>query len=112
MRTTVTSDALLVLCSCPDGQTAAELAHELVARKWSACVQIVPSITSVYTWQGKVCQENEALLVIKTASKTISALTKWLVTAHPYDEPEVIAMPITAGSPTYIDWLLQNSGGR
>lgn len=112
MRTAVTTEASVVLCSCPDQETAGQLAQELVSRGWSACVQILPAVTSVYSWQGKVCQESETLLVIKTATASVTTISRWLETAHPYEVPEVIAMPITAGSPKYIDWLLNNSAGQ
>ena len=112
MQTAVTTEASVLLCSCPDQETAQQLAQELVTRGWSACVQVLPTVTSIYTWQGKVCQESETLLVIKTATDSITTISQWLETAHPYKVPEVIAMPVTAGSSTYIDWLLSNSTGH
>ncbi len=112
MHNEVTADALLALCSCPDHDTARRLAQQLVKRGWSACVQILPGVTSIYRWQGKVCQEKETLLVIKTTADTMPILTEWLISAHPYTVPEVIALPITAGSREYIDWLLSHSAGR
>ncbi len=111
MQFVVTSDTLIMLCSCPSHAIARQLAEQMVAEGWSACVQIVPGITSIYQWQGKVCQESEVLLVIKTATDVITTLTQWLIEAHPYDVPEVITIPISGGSQMYLDWLLSNSAG-
>ncbi len=112
MQMAVTTEASVILCSCPNLEVAQQLARELVTRGWSACVQILPAMTSIYIWQGKVCQENETLLVIKTASVNITIISEWLDASHPYEVPEVIAIPVTAGSATYINWLLSNSTGR
>lgn len=112
MQMAVTTEASVILCSCPNPEIAQQLARELVTQGWSACVQILPTVTSIYTWQGKVCQENETLLVIKTATASITTISQWLEAEHPYEVPEVIAIPVTAGSPTYINWLLSNSTGR
>lgn len=111
MASVIPSHAVVALCSCPDQAVAEQLAHELVHRKWSACVQILPSITSIYVWQDNVCQENEVLLVIKTVTETIPAIKDWIVDAHPYDVPELIVMPVIAGAQSYMDWLLPNSIG-
>lgn len=112
MQSAVPSDAVVAFCSCPDQTTAEELARGLVEKGWSACVQIMPLVTSIYVWQGELCQENEVLLVIKTAAEIMPKLTQWLIAQHPYDLPEVIAVPVVAGASGYIDWLLQNSRGN
>ena len=72
------------------------------------CANIVPRVTSVYVWEGKVCEDSEALLVIKTTDEVVDALSERLVALHSYDVPEVISLAIdpTRGNATYLKWLL------
>ncbi len=102
------SDNLLVLCTCPDGNIAQSLAKTLVERKLAACVSIVNAIQSVYCWQGKIHQDTEVLLLIKTTTNGWAALEQALLELHPYDVPEIIAMPIVAGSKDYLSWVGEN----
>ncbi|WP_456417841.1 divalent-cation tolerance protein CutA [Thiolapillus sp.] len=102
------SDNLLVLCTCPDGNVAEYLANTLVERKLAACVNIAGAIRSVYPWQGKIQQDNEVLLLIKTTAAGWANLEQALLELHPYDVPEIIAMPIVAGSKDYLNWVGEN----
>lgn len=99
------SEHHVILCTCPDDATARELAGRVVEEKLAACVNIVPGLTSVYEWQGRVETDPETLLIIKTAGDRVDALTERLASIHPYDVPEVIALPIEAGLPAYLKWL-------
>lgn len=102
----------VVLCTAPPDR-AADLAKEVVGRRLAACVNIVPGLRSIYRWQGEICDDAESLMVIKTRSECVAALTEALLELHPYDTPEVIALPIEdgAGNPAYLQWLLDESGG-
>lgn len=96
---------LLVLCTCPDQHTASRLAHDLVAQQLAACVSISAPVTSVYRWQGKVEQASEVQLYIKTTVETYPALERSLQEQHPYELPEIVAIPLTAGLPDYLEWV-------
>ncbi len=99
---------ILVLCTCPQGEIAERLAKMLVEQKLAACVNINDSIQSVYRWQGKIQQDREALLMIKTSEQLWSRLEQELIRHHPYEVPEIIATPISAGSEHYLSWVEEN----
>lgn len=101
----MSSDTQLVLCTTPDQETAGQLARLVVEQKLAACVNIVPQLVSVYEWEGKIEQENEVLLLIKTQSSCFEALQNLLQKEHPYDVPEIIALDIDAGLPAYLNWI-------
>ncbi len=103
------TQALVVLCTCPSQEVAEALAGELVEARHAACINIVPEITSVYRWQGAVQQDSEALLIIKTTRDAFPALQEALKQGHPYELPEVIAVPVANGSPEYLAWLNASS---
>jgi periplasmic divalent cation tolerance protein len=79
----------------------------LVANKLAACCNIIPGLTSVYEWEGKVCQDSELLLMIKSTKEALPRLTTAVQTEHSYDECEVIAVPIVGGSQSYLEWVAQ-----
>jgi periplasmic divalent cation tolerance protein len=94
-------------CTCPNAEMARSLAETLVAEDLAACVNIIPGITSVYRWESQVETDSEVLLLIKTSEPTIAAMTARITSLHPYDVPEVISHPITAGHENYLDWVRQ-----
>jgi periplasmic divalent cation tolerance protein len=95
-----------VLCSCPDTETANMLAEQLVGNHLAACVSVVPAVTSFYHWEGRLQKDSEALLVIKCAEHSWQELHDYLLRKHPYDNPEVIALPVSKGSGRYLDWII------
>jgi periplasmic divalent cation tolerance protein len=95
----------LILCTCPDKATAKKLAHLLVSKKLAACVNIVPGITSVYSWEGEIESVTECQLIIKTSKDNYAAIETTLFKHHPYELPEIIAVPIERGLPEYLDWI-------
>jgi periplasmic divalent cation tolerance protein len=99
--------AIVVLCTCPDEPVALDIARVLVAEGLAACVNRLSPVTSVYRWQGRICEESEQLLIIKTIPARYEALEMRLKTLHPYETPEIIAIPVTAGSSHYLAWLAQ-----
>lgn len=99
----------LVLTTCPDLDRARNLAELLVRERLAACVNIVPLVHSVYEWQGAVQQEAECQLLIKTSSGRYAALEETLRRHHPYELPEIIAVPLTAGLPAYLHWIDQQT---
>ena len=99
----------VVLCSCPDVATAEKLAAGLVEHRFSACVSIVPLVRSVYRWEGQIQTDNEALMVAKTSARALAGLEKWLNDHHPYEVPEIIALPVRGGLPAYLDWVAKET---
>ncbi len=101
------TDALVVLCTCPEATTARRLAGILVRERHAACANILPGLESVFEWQGKMEAETEALLVIKTTAEAYPALEETLAREHPYELPEIIAVPVKRGLEGYLQWVKQ-----
>jgi len=101
------TEALLVVTTVDDEGVAAQLAHEAVEQRFVACVHILPPGRSVYLWKGQVEEAREYTLLLKTAAARYGALENWLAARHPYQTPEIIALPISAGLPDYLDWIEQ-----
>ncbi|CAL9699798.1 unnamed protein product [Knipowitschia caucasica] len=91
--------------TCPNHTVALELARGIVQRKLAACVNIVPAIKSVYEWQGKIEEDDEVLLMVKTRSSMVSSLAEFVRSNHPYEVAEVISLPIEQGNPPYLKWI-------
>jgi len=101
------NDALLVLSTCPDKNCAEQIARSLVDQGLAACVNISAQITSVYRWRGETESAEEVLLLIKTCARRYAQLQQALCSLHPYELPEIIAVPVTQGLPEYLDWVDQ-----
>ena len=101
------SEYWVVLNTCPDAGSAEKIARALVDRKLAACVNMLPGLRSVYTWKGVCETAEEHLLVIKTSSSVYPALEQAILELHPYELPEIIAVPIAAGLPGYLTWINQ-----
>ena len=103
------SEYLLVLCTTPPGENSTDpgprLARGLVENRLAACVNILPRVRSFYTWENSVHDDAECQLLIKTTRQRFDALRTWLLDAHPYDEPEIVAVPIADGSDGYLAWV-------
>ena len=102
---------LLCYCSCPDGASAQAIAEALVGERLAACVNRLPGIHSTYRWQGAVTTDNEELLLIKTVAGRYEALKARLLQLHPYELPELIAVPVEHGHAAYLDWVRTNATG-
>ncbi|MBL1262527.1 divalent-cation tolerance protein CutA [Candidatus Methylomicrobium oryzae] len=99
------NDAQLILCTCPDRETAEKIAHRLVESRLAACVNILPGLTSIYTWENRLETAEEHLLLIKTAGGRYPDVEQSIREQHPYDLPEIIALPIARGLPGYLNWI-------
>jgi periplasmic divalent cation tolerance protein len=98
--------ALLILCTAPaKDDTASTLARGLVEARLAACVNILPEMRSVYRWQGEIHEDPEVQLLIKTRPELFAEIEQWIRQHHPYDVPELIALPVVQGSPAYLEWL-------
>ena len=102
-------ELLVVLCTVPDAAVAERIATALVEERLAACVNLVPGATSIYRWEGKLQRDAELLLVIKTAAERLAALTARVQALHPYEVPEIIALPITMGARPYLDWITEST---
>jgi periplasmic divalent cation tolerance protein len=96
---------VLVLSTVPDEAIGRKIARTLVEARLAACVTITARCRSRYRWEGKVCDESEYILFIKTRAGLYAKLEKTLKTLHPYKVPEIIALPIVKGSRAYLNWL-------
>jgi len=100
---------IVALCSVPNRDTGERIARALVEERLAACVNLLPGLVSTYRWQGKVEQAAECLLIIKTAQSRFDTLRERIKTLHPYDVPEIIAMPISQGDTQYLKWISENT---
>lgn len=107
MRKTV--QHILVITTCPGSISAKKIANDLVTEKLAACVNIIPEVQSFFSWVGKVDMANEYMLIIKTTSGNFAALEKYIKKTHPYELPEIIAVPIEAGLTAYLEWISKNT---
>ena len=100
----------MVTVTTPDGQLAAELARVLVGERLAACVQVGGPIDSTYRWDGEVHLDREWLVTAKTVESRVPALARRVQELHPYEVPEVVALPAVGGSEAYLDWVRNGSG--
>ncbi len=95
----------MVLVTAPDLKTARRLAKATLEERLAACVTLIPRIESHYRWKGKIESGLEVLLVFKTAASRLKALEALVLREHPYDTPEILAIPLGSGTARYLDWL-------
>ncbi|WP_029591435.1 divalent cation tolerance protein CutA [Franconibacter pulveris] len=98
-------NAVVVLCTAPDEATAQELAAKVLAEKLAACVTLLPGASSLYYWEGKLEQEYEVQMLLKSDVARQQALLTCLKTHHPYQTPELLVLPVLHGDNDYLSWL-------
>ncbi|WP_313652840.1 divalent cation tolerance protein CutA [Pantoea sp.] len=98
-------NAVVILCTTPDQATAQQLATLALDARLAACVTLLPGVTSWYRWQGKIEQSREVQMLLKCDSDRQQALCDLLKAAHPYDVPELLALPVQYGDSEYLSWL-------
>lgn len=99
------NEILLVITNLPDAPAAEKLARHLIEERAAACVNQLAPCISTYRWQGKIESATEVPLLIKTTQAAYPRLEKMIREAHPYELPEIIAVPVTAGLPAYLNWI-------
>ena len=104
----MSTDLQIALCTVPDEKTAGQIADALVSEKLAACINIIPSIMSVYRWNDAIEHDQELLLLIKTSASVWPLLEARILELHPYELPEIIAVPIQTGQTDYIKWITNN----
>jgi periplasmic divalent cation tolerance protein len=108
-----TSRYIVVLMTAPSPEIGQQIAQALVEQKLAACVNLVSSIRSIYAWEGKINTDDEVLLVVKTRQDLFAdRLIPTVKALHPYQTPEIIALPILAGAQDYLDWIERETVGR
>lgn len=105
-------NVLTCFSTCPDAATAERIARALVDARLAACVNLLPDVRSVYRWDGDVVVDDEVLLMIKTTPAQLPALRERLVALHPYETPELIALPVADGLPAYLQWVADSTGAH
>lgn len=104
------TNKIVVLSTAGSIEQAQAIARALVEGRLAACVNILPGVQSVYHWQGSINQDAEVLLVIKSRAELFHQLAAEIKRIHTYEVPEIIALPVTAGSEAYLDWLDRETG--
>ena len=99
------TDKVVVLVTCGSAEEAGQIARALVGERLAACVNISSPIRSLYHWEGKLCDDQEVLLVIKTARSLFDQVRRAVEKLHSYQVPEVICLPVIDGAPNYLNWL-------
>jgi len=95
----------LVLTTCPDTPTAETIARGLVEERLAACVNVLPPMRAIYRWRGQLESSEEQLVVIKIRERDYQAVEQYIVQHHPYELPEIVAIPIASGLPGYLAWI-------
>lgn len=101
-------DTLTVFTTCPDVDVATELARHLIQQKLAACVNVIPTMHAIYRWQDAIEESKEALLLIKTTQERYAALEEYIAKQHPYQIPEIIAVPIVRCSNASLQWMIES----
>ncbi len=104
--------AVFVVSSFADQDSARQVGTTVVESQLAACVNLVPGVTSIYQWKGKIEEEGEVIALIKTTAEKLIELEAFLQENHPYEEPEFIVVPIEAGSTGYLDWIRGSMTGQ
>ncbi len=99
------TSAIIIFITASSSEEAQNIATALVEEKLVACVNIIPQIRSIYWWEGKVCQDDEVMLISKTKQSLFTPLMDLVKALHSYEVPEIIAFPISEGSPEYLSWI-------
>jgi periplasmic divalent cation tolerance protein len=99
------ADAFLVITNLPDRDSAGKLAHALVEQRLAACINVLSPCSSVYRWKGKTEDATEFPMLIKTTRERYPALEAAIRAGHPYELPEIIAVPLAGGLPAYLEWV-------
>ena len=102
-------DFFVVLCTCPDDETAQSIARQLVESSLVACVNVVPGLRSIYRWNGSVHEDAEVLMILKTTGDRLEAARARLVQLHPYDVPEFVALAVSNGHDPYLQWVTDST---
>ena len=105
-------DVTVLLCTVPTEEVGANLAKTLVDEQRVACVNIIPGVRSIYRWKGEVCDDAELLMVMKTVRSRVEEVSQRVSELHPYETPELVALPMVGGLEAYLGWVREQAVGR
>ncbi|RMH95458.1 MAG: divalent-cation tolerance protein CutA [Calditrichaeota bacterium] len=106
------TEHLIIFCTVPDSETAVHLSRTLVEEKLAACCNIVSGLRSIYFWKGEVCDDSELLLIIKSRLDVYDKLEQRIRELHPYEVPEILALPVYRGWKDYLNWVDEHVAGN
>jgi len=101
----MTDQVIVALSTCPDEAAARRLAHTLVSERLATCVNRLPGVASTYFWDGRLQDDAEILLIIKSTAARQAELTARLKALHPYELPELVVLPVAGGNEAYLQWV-------
>ena len=107
----MSTDVRVVLMTAPDRETGERLGTSLVEERLATCANVLPSLTSIYWWEGRLERASEALVILKTVAERVPALRERAVGLHPYDVPEVLVLEVQEGHEPYLEWVRSESRG-
>ena len=100
---------IVIFCTVKEKKEAEKIAKDIVKNKLAACVNIIEGLTSIYEWEGSICNESECLMIIKTRQILFNELKDSILSQHSYDIPEIISLPVNDGLDSYLNWIQQNT---
>ena len=109
MSTINNHEILLVMTTITDIDKAKLLARQVVEKQLAACCNIAPGVTSIYRWKDELCEDQECLLVMKTIKTRYTQLSEFILQQHPYETPELIALPVTESTQEYLSWVTKQT---
>jgi len=101
--------SIIVYCTVPSPESAEQIAVKLIQHKIAACCNIIPGLTSIYSWEGKIEKDSELLLMIKSTEENYKKIENEIINLHPYEVPEIISLEVNEGSREYLNWIHQNT---
>jgi periplasmic divalent cation tolerance protein len=106
------SEIIIVFVTVPGLREGSRISKAILTSRLAACVNVIPGVQSIYKWKGKIVQEKEAMLVLKTTRLRYRKLEQKIKELHPYEVPEVIAIPLICGSSQYVEWVTREVANR
>jgi periplasmic divalent cation tolerance protein len=103
------AEVRVILVTAPDEATGRDLAREVTEARLAACGNVIPGLTSVYRWEGRIEEDDEVLVLFKTTETLVPALMEKVVELHPYEVPEFLALPVSSGHLPYIEWVMRET---
>jgi len=103
---------LVVLTTTPNSEIAELIGRTLVVERLAACANVLPGVTSIFRWKGAVERDSETLMILKTTATELDALRARVMELHPYEVPEVLALPVEAGHEPYLEWVFSSVGAE
>ena len=96
---------VMIISAFPSKESGKKVAMEMIKMKIASCIQITAPVTSIYEWEGKICEEDETLLFVKTSCSLQDKAVQFIKENHPYEVPEIITLPVIGGFKKYIEWV-------